>query len=45
MLNAYVPWERVIVLKPGDSQAINAELNPEPVDPTKPKITGLCDAH
>lgn len=40
----YLPWERVVILKPGDNRAIIADLNPEPVDPTKPRITGLCDA-
>jgi hypothetical protein len=40
----YVLWERVIILKPGESRAITADLNPEPVDPTKPRISGLCDA-
>jgi len=40
----YRPWERVIILKPGDTRAILAELEPEPVDPTKPSVAGLCDA-
>jgi len=40
----YRPWERVIILKPGDTQAVVAELEPERVDPTKPSVAGLCDA-
>jgi hypothetical protein len=36
----YLPWERKITLAPGDNRTIDAELQPEPNDPTKPRIVG-----
>ena len=36
----YQPWERKITLAPGDDRTINAELEPPPIDPTKPRIVG-----
>ena len=37
----YRNWERKITLAPGDTRAVNAELESEPKDPTKPRIVGL----
>jgi len=34
----YQLWEREIKLPPGDDQTISAELEPQPYDPTKPRI-------
>jgi hypothetical protein len=36
----YQPWERKITLAAGDDRTINAELEPPPIDPTKPRIVG-----
>jgi hypothetical protein len=37
----YLPWARQITLAPGDVRTINAELQAEPNDGTKPHILGL----
>ena len=37
----YQRWERKVTLVPGDTRTINAELEVEVKDPTKPKISGL----
>jgi len=36
----YQLWERKITLAPGDNRTINAELEIQPNDPTKPRIVG-----
>jgi hypothetical protein len=36
----YLPWERSVMLAPGDERAIVAELELKPNDPTKPRVTG-----
>ncbi|HZW05337.1 MAG TPA: PEGA domain-containing protein [Candidatus Nitrosotalea sp.] len=36
----YQPWERKITLAPGDDRTISAELQAQPIDPTKPRIVG-----
>jgi hypothetical protein len=36
----YQLWERKITLAPGDERVINAELEVQPYDPTKPRISG-----
>jgi hypothetical protein len=36
----YLPWVRKITLALGDNRTIDAELQPEPNDPTKPRIVG-----
>ena len=36
----YVPWERKITIAPGDDRIISAELERQPIDPTKPRIVG-----
>lgn len=37
---SYQAWERKITLAPGDDRTISAELEPQPIDPTKPRISG-----
>lgn len=37
----YKRWEHKITISAGDAMALNAELEPEPQDPNRPKITGL----
>ena len=37
----FVLWERTIDLVAGDSRRIDAELDAEPLDPSKPRIVGL----
>jgi hypothetical protein len=36
----YQPWERKVTLALGDDRTINAELEAQPNDPTKPRIVG-----
>ena len=36
----YLLWERKITLASGDDRTISAELEPQPNDPTKPRIVG-----
>jgi hypothetical protein len=36
----YQTWERKITLAPGDDRTFNAELEVQPYDPTKPRISG-----
>jgi hypothetical protein len=37
----YLVWERKLTLKQGDVRDVNAELEPAPQDPSKPRIVGL----
>ena len=37
----YQIWERKFTLVPSDTRTVNAELEVEVKDPTKPKISGL----
>jgi hypothetical protein len=41
MKPGYQRWERKIDLAPGENRDVNAELEPVPVDPAKPRILGL----
>jgi len=36
----YLAWERKIMLAPGDDRTINAELEAQPNDGTRPRIIG-----
>jgi hypothetical protein len=36
----YEPWQRKITLAPGDDRTINADLELQPNDPSKPRIVG-----
>jgi hypothetical protein len=37
----FLVWERKITLKLGDTRTVNADLEPAPQDPSKPRISGL----